>query len=414
MSHARYFENPFLGMEPTYKDTTHEDYKSRVIEMVDKILHNLKPTPANGKGGIYVGTAGIAYMFYYLARSGLYPDHKERFLNAAKSYIESALEYDRSNISSKRKQIGFLHGEGGVHAVAALVFYYIGDKKASDKHLKVYQSSSLCCKDAEYDELFVGRAGYLLGVLLLQRHLKTEVLPSKEIDKIFQKILKTGKKFRSKLQLDGDIPLMFEYHGKMYLGAAHGFSGILQVLLCFPQLLNKDGNTLTMIQQSVDYLLSRCVDRDGNFNVATNLQSSLSQDGGKHLVHWCHGAAGVIYTFAKAYFVFGKDPKYLEACVKLGETVWKLGLLKKGPGICHGVAGSGYVFLLLYRLTGDTKYLYRAHKFANFIFSPEFKSAHQPDRPFSLFEGIAGTVCFLNDLMEPNKAEFPLSDVFLS
>ncbi|XP_078489542.1 lanC-like protein 3 isoform X2 [Ciona intestinalis] len=362
MSHERYFENPFLGMEPTYKDTRRENYKSRVIEMVDKILHNLKPTPANGKGGVYVGTAGIAYVFYYLAKSGLYPDYKEKFINAAKSYIESALEYERSNISSKRKQIGFLHGEGGVHAVAALVFSYIGDKKAYDEHLKVYQSSSICCEDAEYDELFVGRAGYLLGVSLLQRDLKTEILPSKEIEKILRKNLKIGKKFRAKLQLDGDIPFMFEYHGKMYLGAAHGFSGILQVLLGFSQLLNKDGNTLTMIQQSVDYLLSRCVDRDGNFNVATNLQSSLSPDGGKHLVHWCHGAAGVIYTFARAYLVFGKDPKYLEACVKLGETVWKLGLLKKGPGICHGVAGSGYVFLLLYRLTGDTKYLYRADK----------------------------------------------------
>jgi len=61
--------------------------------------------------------------------------------------------------------------------------------------------------------------------------------------------------------------------------------------------------------------------------------------------------AGVIYLFARAYKVWG-DAKYLEACIRYGELTWQRGLLKKGPGICHGIAGSGYVFLLLYRLTG--------------------------------------------------------------
>ena len=71
---------------------------------------------------------------------------------------------------------------------------------------------------------------------------------------------------------------------------------------------------------------------------------------------------GVIYTFARAYLVFGKDEKYLHACRLLAETTWQKGLLKKGPGICHGVGGSGYAFLLMYRLTGEEKYLYRAER----------------------------------------------------
>ena len=69
---------------------------------------------------------------------------------------------------------------------------------------------------------------------------------------------------------------------------------------------------------------------------------------------------------ARAYKVMG-DPKYLQSALKCGENVWQLGLLRKGPGICHGVAGSGYVFLLLHGLTRDRKYLYRAQKFADFI-----------------------------------------------
>lgn len=71
--------------------------------------------------------------------------------------------------------------------------------------------------------------------------------------------------------------------------------------------------------------------------------------------------AGVAYLFAKAYLI-NKKPQYLDTCIRSGELVWQKGLLKKGPGICHGVAGSAYVFLLLYRLTGNSKYMYRAQR----------------------------------------------------
>jgi hypothetical protein len=82
-------------------------------------------------------------------------------------------------------------------------------------------------------------------------------------------------------------------------------------------------------------------------------------------------------------------------------------------GICHGVTGSGYVFLLLYRLTGDQKYLHHAHAFADFIFSPEFsQGARTPDSPYSLYEGLAGTVCYLTDMLQPDQAAFPFFDVF--
>ena len=54
---------------------------------------------------------------------------------------------------------------------------------------------------------------------------------------------------------------------------------------------------------------------------------------------------------------------------KAANLCWERGLLRKGPGVCHGVAGTGYVFLLLYRLTGDDQQLARAHCCANFLFT---------------------------------------------
>ena len=72
-------------------------------------------------------------------------------------------------------------------------------------------------------------------------------------------------------------------------------------------------------------------------------------------------------------------------------------------------------------------YLNRAFKYAEFLFSDTFRSARTPDSPLSLYEGwsgtllhlctriltrLPGTVCFLADLLHPDQAAFPFSEVF--
>lgn len=59
--------------------------------------------------------------------------------------------------------------------------------------------------------------------------------------------------------------------------------------------------------------------------------------------------------------MFG-DAKYLEAMKECAKVLWKRGLLRKGYGICHGVAGNAYGFLTAYQLTGEQKYIYQAIK----------------------------------------------------
>lgn len=129
-------------------------------------------------------------------------------------------------------------------------------------------------------------------------------------------------------------------------------------------------------------------------------------------MHWCHGASGAIYLLAKSYLLF-KERRYLTACENAAELIWSQGLLLKGAGICHGIAGNGFALLILHRLTNDPKYLHRANAFMQFLTHSEFKSrARTPDRPYSLYEGSAGTVCFLIDLLRPEKTCFPFMDVF--
>lgn len=181
-----------------------------------------------------------------------------------------------------------------------------------------------------------------------------------------------------------------------------------------PLFLDSDADIDSTVRTCVDYLLSLQT-TTGNFPCSVDEidRSGRSlRDNDDELVHWCHGAPGVIYMMAAAYLRW-KDQRYLDSCKRAGDLVWRKGLLRKGPGICHGVAGNGYVFLLLYRLTSNKRYLYRAAKFADFMNSPQFQvDARIPDSPYSLYEGIAGTACFLVDLIEPDKAHFPFQDIF--
>lgn len=184
------------------------------------------------------------------------------------------------------------------------------------------------------------------------------------------------------------------------------------MLLSFPGYLRENPESDKYVKQSVDFLLS-IQKSNGNFPSAMDeLNHSMPRQDNKDLVHWCHGAGGIIFLLAKSYLHW-RDPKYLNACIKCGDLIWQSGLLRKGPGICHGIGGNGYAHLLLYRLTLDPKYLYRANKFAEFLTTDEFKiGARTPDSPYSLFEGLGGTVCFLIDLIDPSNAEYPLFPIF--
>ena len=84
----------------------------------------------------------------------------------------------------------------------------------------------------------------------------------------------------------------------------------------------------------------------------------LSGNDKDRLVHWCHGAPGVVHLLLTAHTVWGGDTdQYITAAKKAGDLVWERGLLKKGPGLCHGVAGNGYTFLHLYQVIKVMKML---------------------------------------------------------
>lgn len=183
-----------------------------------------------------------------------------------------------------------------------------------------------------------------------------------------------------------------------------------------------------LVQPATDFLLGVCFP-------SGNLPSSLESSHADRLVHWCHGAPGFVHLMAHAHKVrfnhkfactsiplstitysltphillqtYGKQC-YLDAAVKCGEVVWERGLLRKGYGLCHGVSGNAYTFLQLYRLTGKVLYFNRAIRFAEWCVSSAQRECRVPDRPYSLFEGLAGVTYFYVDLLAlKDSATFP-------
>lgn len=398
----RHFINPYPDFDPTSPAVIDEKSKTFVKSLIHKninlIIDNENPQKhLKGRADLYVGLSGIAFMFLKLSASSI----KNEFdgLRFAKLYSESANKELKSERS--RKPISLLTGDAGVHIVSASV--HNSNNEPVDNDIDKLMEGLTFFENPDYlndgaDEMLIGRCGYLLGILWLNRQLRREIIPLNEMKKMSSIIIRSGRNYANRFKLQ--IPLMFQFHGREYVGAAHGISAILLALLMVPL----DEKDLADVKTTIDAILV-LQDDLGNFPSKFNKPEA-------HLVHWCHGASGVVYLMAKAYKVFGNQ-KYLNSCLNCGELVWKRGLLRKGPGICHGVAGNGYVHLLLYRLTGDFKHLYRANKFAEFLDSESFKrEARTPDRPMSLYEGLSGTVCFLIDLLQPEKAEFPFMNIF--
>lgn len=249
------------------------------------------------------------------------------------------------------------------------------------------------------DELLYGRTGGLYAMLLIKQQLpKQNVIKDEHITTHINIMLKSGKTMES-----FGRPLFYSWHGKEYVGAAHGYAGILYMLLEAHRYL--DSEQLNLIKEAIDFI-------QGIKYPSSNYPSSIGSQTDR-LVHWCHGAPGVVHLLIKAYIVY-KDESYLESALACGDVIWQRGILKKGFSLCHGISGNAYAFLHLYQLTRDPKHLYRAGKFAQYYFDHGHTITWRADSPASLFEGYAGLAYFLADLLNPLEAKFPAFQVTTS
>ncbi|XP_067867694.1 lanC-like protein 2 [Heterodontus francisci] len=338
----------------------------------------------------YTGWTGIALLYLQCFRVTQETVHLQRSLY----YVKRTLR----NLNGRR--VTFLCGDAGPLAVGAVVHHKLKNEIESQecvtKLLQLHRA--VICLDSDMpDELLYGRAGYLYALLYVNTEIGQDTVPCSVIQEVVNAIIESGKNLSKEERKAERCPLLYQWHKKQYVGAAHGLAGIYYMLMQPGSKLGQE-TLMELVKPSVDYVRHKKL-RSGNY------PSSLSNETDR-LVHWCHGAPGIIHMLLQSYKTF-KEEKYLRDAIECNDVIWQRGLLRKGYGICHGTAGNGYSFLSLYKLTQDKKYLYRACKFAEWCLDYGTHGCRIPDRPYSLFEGMAGAIHFLSDMLNPEASRFP-------
>lgn len=362
-------------------------------------------------GTLYCGSLGpCVYLRYRLAKYLLNTDKKkaEKLLRDALVVAEAALcqEEERPNVARRMHRVSLLEGTWvGAKVLQCAILHYLGasdDVTDEINDLLLFLREACRALPTTESEVLYGRAGALQAILFLRQELQNASTGSEVVVKLASDIVKAGVECSKRT-----LPLLWEWHGKAYLGAAHGVVGILQMLLSL------QSNELNAIDQqvngSVRHLIRRTIDglEEGLCFPSGNLQSSVGSDRDK-LVHWCHGATGHVMLLTKASKVF-QDAAYLERAKVSGENVlMQRGLLRKGVGLCHGISGNAYALLSIGRASNDEIWIQRAKLFAHFALHHFGELEGVPDRPYSLYEGCAGLGALLLDLCDPGDSAFPL------
>ncbi|XP_057728626.1 lanC-like protein GCR2 [Arachis stenosperma] len=327
-----------------------------------------------------LGTAFLVFRAYQVTKNG-------SDLSLCSDIVKAC-----DSASEDSSRVTFICGRAGVCALGAVIAKHAGDEKMLNYYLRQFKKIRIP-RDSPH-ELLYGRAGYLWACSFLNKHIGKDTIPTMQMRPVVDEVMTAGRQMGHK----GRCPFMYEWHGKKYWGAAHGLAGIMNVLMD----MELKPDEVEDVKGTLHYMIK-------NRFPSGNYPSSEGSENDR-LVHWCHGAPGVALTLVKAAEVYG-DKEFLQAATEAGEVVWKRGLLKR-VGICHGISGNAYVFLSLYRLTGNAEYLYMAKAFACFLLDRAERltsegKMHGGDRPYSLFEGLGGMACTFLDMNDPKAAKFP-------
>lgn len=401
MDNSRHYNNPFSDYPNTDansivkadENAIQDNFKDMLANCTKKLLHKLEDNKKhwsyNDDYSVYTGTAGIGYMFYKYGKCFNEP-----------VYITKAIELLKGCVNKfrGRREVTFLSGIAGPLALNAVVSHLQGNHEETQNMILKLKSLSALVLDESSDlpdELLYGRAGYLFSLLFLNKSISPTPIEDDLIKQVIALMIKSGNIYATSRRYK--TPLMYAWHDSEYLGGAHGLAGILYLLLQAKEYLTQ-AQLDNEIKPALNFLITLQYP-SGNFPSSIGSHSD-------RLVHWCHGAPGMSMLFCLAYEIY-REQKFLEIAMQCGEVVWQRGLLKKGYSICHGVSGNAYTFLCLFQQTKDVKYLYRACKFAEWCTDHGTHQNRTPDRPFSLFEGLAGVIYFLIDMQHPSGAKFP-------
>jgi hypothetical protein len=189
-----------------------------------------------------------------------------------------------------------------------------------------------------------------------------------------------------------------------WLGPVHGFAGNV-----IPLLRGWDWLTPPQQAQVAEFVPKTLAANAWRSEVGTTWGARSKREKSPTLCQHCHGAPGMVTTFADAPFA---TPEFDALLLDAGRFTWAAGPLTKGSNLCHGTGGNGYAFLKLYRRTNDPIWLDRARQFAMTAIV-QYRGAQTAvgRGRYSLWTGDVGLAIYLWDCIT-GEPRFPTIDVF--
>lgn len=353
---------------------------------------------------LYSGIGGLGFA-YLRAAIFCYPGDYKKYASLALRAAEIALD-----LAPSSRFVSLMTGTVGNEAVKCIATYALTGELDVSRLL----AEASRAQTHEEDELLFGKAGYICCLLWTQTTLErfgyagTAGLDD-ALATTSRALIEACRQRRTQGWQMGTTCF-----GERYLGAAHGLAGVMAVLHvvgCKGLLDARDADRLEACTAQLVHLFLSAETR--------NLPVTLDKES-DDLVHWCHGAAGIPELVRNAACharvrAPDADLDVLQAAARrAADLIWERGLLLKGAGLCHGVAGNAYAFLSVASWLDDADRLRRrAVAFAAMIDNPALKAAQAatrdpqrkvsnlPDSPYSLMEGTAGVACFLLDVAAP-------------
>lgn len=353
----------------------------------DAILPKLDEIKTPGQ---WSGKAGVAAFIGVLSGLSGNPEMREQ---AHKLLTEAR------GLNLKSKDTSFLEGAPGI-AMAALTVYKV---TRDQRFLEIALERGEAAKLNEFNEQAYGTAGIGLTTIALYRETK-DAKWLKKSEEAALALKNTGVSRRNMTWWP-----MGSVFPSIFAGFGHGSAGIGYFLM---KLYEETGKKeyLQLAERAAQHVLNTAHENADGLHW-TWYQPPIGY-GSIWKYQWSHGNFGIAYLFES----LSRNTKATKWKVALEKTLRPA--IKEGDtfgyddgGQCCGKAGQGDLWVELYRLTKQEKYLVRAKETAKFLIDQEgrayLKFGRTPKEYPLGYNGLSGIGLFLLQLHSPDKMFLP-------
>ncbi len=365
------------------------------LDLTGPLMAEAGPVPP--RSSVTYGAGGIGYALYRIAARRGDP----RLLSLADVWAQRAArppddgdDWLNEAVGVTRDRVGEIspyHRLPGVQLVRAMIAHAMGNQPLRQVAVDGFLAGSAA--DCDVIDVTLGRSGTLLACALLHDCLRAGGSDN-ELAAVSAYGTATAADLLTRIADYGPI---HDCPDLDYLGAAHGWAGVLYALLTWCQVTA--ASVPDAIPDRLDQLAA--LTQPAGRGVWWPARTGLPDPATSIMPGWCNGSAGQIHLWATAHETFGDD-RYLTLAEAAGWHTWE----EPGGGasLCCGMAGRAYGLLRLHRHTGDPAWLSRGR----ILTAAAAAGAEEGPFPDSLYKGQVGIALLAEELCDPATATMPL------